>query len=851
METRLRTGMTADRWRRVREALDEIFAEPPDRRGSRLHLLYEDDPSLGREVSSLLRAHGDAEDFLEPEPGRFGAVPWTPAAEPPRRIGGYRVLGPLGQGGMGAVYAAERDDDTYRQRVAIKLLRPGLGGPDLLRRFRSERQILANLRHPHIARLLDGGTTDDGQPYLVLEHVDGTPIDRYCRDRGLGVEERLGIFVQVCRAVHFAHQNLIVHRDLKPANILIEDDGGPKLLDFGIAKLLDTEAFPQTVLPTQPGATPMTPAYASPEQATGGVITTASDVYSLGVLLYELLTARRPRRPTAEVDATTRGEGPRIERPSTAVQSAAVRSAAGDAEEPRPLGEGKRLARRLRGDLDNIVLFALRREPERRYPSAEELARDIERHLQGLPVRARADTLAYRVGRFVLRNRLAVSAAVTAVAVLLALVVGLAQRTRELRIERDVARESSEFLVEMFALPDPHRARGERLPVRELLDRGAERVSTEWQGRPEVRASLMATMGRSLQNLGLYREAEPLLQEALAEQRRLGAAPAQLGALLRHMAELETSKGDLAAAERFGLQALELDRSTAKGSEEEVRDLVLLGRLEDLRADYARAEGYYQEALDLARGEGFDAVLPELLDRYALLLSKQARYAEADSLLEEALEINLRVEGERHPFTAIILNDRSLAAEGQGDYELALDWLRQAEALQLEIFEKPHPHLATTLHNLGGLLLRRGRYDEALPHLEQALQIRQSAYGGDHPRLASTLGRLGTLHGRLRDPKASEEYHRQALDMRLRLLGSDHPKTGESHDLLAQALVDLGRLDEAEAGYGEALRIARLSQGDRHPQVAAVLNNLADLAHRRDRYGDAEGRYREALGILT
>src|SRR5581483_1679851 len=403
--------------------------------------------------------------------------------------------------------------DQFRKLVAIKVVKRGMDTDYVLERFHNERQILAHFDHPNIAKLLDGGVTADGRPYVVMEFIAGQPIDEYCDARRLDVQARLELFLKVCSAVAYAHQNLVVHRDLKPRNVLVMDNGEPRLLDFGIAKMLgdDREV-------TMPGMRMMTPDYASPEQVRGEPVTTASDVYSLGVLLYELLSGHRPYQiksyTPVEIEKVICGQEPEL--PSDAAtrgrDDTGTESTAPSATAPsRPRGT----ASQLKGDLDNIILMALRKEPQRRYASVEQFAEDIRRHLEGLPVIARKDTFAYRAGKFVTRNKVAVSVALAFVLLLaVSLVVIVRQSVRAAR-ERDKARQVAQFLAEIFKVSDPGESRGNSVTAREILDKGAERIDRELSGQPEVQATLMATIGQVYESLGLYDAAAPVLEKAL------------------------------------------------------------------------------------------------------------------------------------------------------------------------------------------------------------------------------------------------------------------------------------------------------------------------------------------------
>ncbi|MEO1367734.1 MAG: serine/threonine-protein kinase, partial [Acidobacteriota bacterium] len=518
--------LSPERWRR----LDEIFQRArdcdPDARRTLLRESCADDPDLRAEVEAMLAADEGAEEHLDGLIGR-SALGITESADAAlQHIGPYRVLREVGRGGMGTVYLAERDDGHYRQRVAVKVLRRGPESAEMRLHLKRERQILAALDHPHIAKLLDGGNTADGRPYIVMDFVEGEPLDIHCERRRLTVDERLRLFLDVCSAVRFAHARLVIHRDLKPSNLLVTADGTVKLLDFGIAKLLEAGAD-ETALalptelatPTATGWMLLTPEYASPEQVAGQPLTVASDVYALGVLLYELLTGFRPydvdRKSALEVERTVREARP--ERPSTRVREAA---AAGDeANGPqRAEGSPEKLRRRLVGDLDNIALKALRKEPQRRYASVEQLAEDLRRHVDGLPIRARPDTLRYRLGKFVRRNRRGVGAALMTLVTLVGLVAFYTQR---LAHERDRARQGEEearqvakLLTSLFDGADPELRLGETITVREVLDVGALKLRAELAGQPERKARLLDHLAAIYFRLGAYDQMGALLDES-------------------------------------------------------------------------------------------------------------------------------------------------------------------------------------------------------------------------------------------------------------------------------------------------------------------------------------------------
>lgn len=514
--------MSPERWQQVKSLFQALLDQPPDQRPAFLDQACPADAELRREVESLLAFHENADQFIEtPALAAAGDVLTDELLLPMegRRIGAYKVLREIGRGGMGSVYVAIRADDQYQKRVAIKLVKRGMDTDEILHRFHNERQILASLDHPNIAKLLDGGTTDDGLPYFVMEYIEGQPIDAFCDARKLSTAERLELFRAICSAVHYAHQNLVVHRDLKPSNILVTSDGSAKLLDFGIAKLLNPAlSSPRTLNPTRLDMRLLTPEYASPEQVRGEPITTASDVYSLGVILYELLTGRRPYRTTSrqpqELMHAVCEEEP--DRPSTAVSRVeeapgpdgvgAVTLTAEMVSRTRE-GEPYKLRQKLSGDLDNIILMAMRKEPQRRYASVEQFSEDLRRHLEGLPVVARKNTWTYRSAKFIGRHKAGVLAAAM---IALALVGGIitttwqwrVARTQRARAERrfnDVRRLANSFLYELH---DAIKDLPGSTPARQLLVRRALEYLDKLAGESRIDSTLRRELAMAYERVG-------------------------------------------------------------------------------------------------------------------------------------------------------------------------------------------------------------------------------------------------------------------------------------------------------------------------------------------------------------
>ncbi len=842
-------------WPRIRSLLDGALELPAEQREAFVEGKCPDD-SVRRQVFSMLAAYAEDESLLDtplwPAPQEGGVAPGD-------RLGPYLLTEKMGEGGMGAVYLARRADASFDKLVAIKLLKRGWTSAAEVRRFRIERQILADLEHPSIAKLLDGGSTPGGQPYLVMEYVEGEPLDLYCERRGLSVEARLALFLEICAAVQFAHQNLIVHRDLKPGNILVDRDGRPRLLDFGIAKILAPAGFAEQVEPTAAGIAPMTPQYASPEQVRGGAITTASDVYSLGVLLYRLLTGLPPyifdqRDLKAVVDAVCHQEVPA---PSSRLRRAAP--------QPAEAGPPPATAKRLRGDLDAIVAQALAKDPARRYATAEQLADDVRRHLARQPVRARGTAFSYRAGRFVSRHKLALGAAAAVFGVLVAAILALLfqqerlieQRNAALR-ERNRSETVSSWLVELFTLPDPGRSLGEKVTARELLDKSRATVERELAGEPEVLATLLATLGETYGNLGQLKEAGDLFAAAIALHRHQGQPIAGSGGeksegraiAVYRLADILSQQGRYPAARKLALSAYPgLLASLGEDHPEVIRCRTLLAYLDYQLGDWQAAAAGFEEARAAARAHGDAFLLSRVLDYAAELEQARGDLDRAEADYGEALALRRRLKGEDHP-ESVQLHSKLISLRARRQPAAAAVELRQVIARQRNLYGGgPHPLLAVTLNNLGLLVLDEGRVAEAEALFEEALAMARTVYGRSHPTVAAILNNLGQAASQRGDLAAAEEAYQEAMAVSLEEKGERDPAYALMASNLGMAKMARGALDEAGALFERALALTRETVGAEHPQNLAILNNLGQRAMAEQRTGDARELYRQAAAV--
>ena len=707
--------MTPEVWRKLNAILDEAVARDPEERSSLLDEACGGDSDLRREVEELLALEGEAEAFLERPAFDLEAVLEAPHEAPRagRRVGPYETVELLEEGGMGTVYLAVRVDD-FEQRVALKLLPRFCARGEALRRFHLERQIQARLEHPNISRLLDGGTTEDGQPYFAMEYVDGWPIDVYCERRTLSIRERLTLFVKVCDAVHFAHQQLVVHRDLKPMNILVDAHGEPKLLDFGIAKLLRPKTVAERI-ETQPGSSPMTLLYASPEQVRDEPVSTASDVYSLGVLLYKLLTGCLPDglESCGFAEAMRRICEQAPQSPSRAVRS----SNEGAGRPPE-----RRLWRRLRGDVDAIVLKALRKDPDERYGSAEQFAEDVRRHLDARPVAARRVSAFYAGGKFLQRHPWPVAT----VAVVLVAVLGFAGwEWRRLKKESDRAESVTNFLEELFYVATPDMRQGDRLTVEHMLAHGRSQLEF-LSGEPDLYASLAETLGRIHFRLGHYEEAGELMASSLELWRRHYGAPSpELARRLGNLGAVYYGIGAYGQAEEMFHQALEVRRRLHQKGTELVRAQNNLAATLVVRGAFSEAETLYRQGLAIRRGTGTpeSSAVASSLRLLGSVLSHQGRLAEAEAPLREALTMYRANHGERHTRVAEALHTLGRQRLAAGDRNEADELMREALAMRRKLLGDDHVEVARSRQQLAAVLMAGGESPDTVAVLtRQALQ---------------------------------------------------------------------------------------------------------------------------------
>ena len=794
--------MNPERWNIISEICSEALSYYGVDRHRFLDQKCKDDEELRKEVESLIATYESDPDFLD-----------APSDEPvedsnveERVVGPYKIIKNIGQGGMGDVFLAFREDS--KQHVALKLLRPAFSRANLLKRFEIEQQILAGLNHPNIARLLDIGQTEDRLPYLAMEYVDGLPITKYCDENKLSIEDRLELFIQVCQAVQYAHQNLVVHRDIKPSNLLVTPEGNVKLLDFGIAKILNAADADLSIMETQTGIRLMTPAYASPEQVQGQTITTNSDVYSLGVLLYELLTGLRPfdlsEKVQAEVYRIISEDKPT--KPSTIID-----------KEPTVAGSRKlsvdRLKKLLSGELDNIVLKTLRKEPSRRYSSAQDLASDVKRYLDGLPVLAQPDSFQYRTSKFLKRHKWAAGMAALFAFTLIGFSGLTLYQSKVVAEERDRAQAEAAkseqvtvFLQSLFETANPVLAPRDTIMVRDVLEDGMDRINNELNDQPELKSAMLNTMGKAFENLGRLDRSEELFSNALEISRN------DLG---KDHIEFERSMGNLIGVHRLN-QAVE-------------KELPLLLEYKDLiKEKYGEKNfSYLSYTYDLA-------------SNYHL----RREQAKSDSVLLVAEKLQGQIPLEDDPHFARSLRSVGRMKAGSGDEDGAFETFKMAYDMEKRLYGDKSVDLSMTITNFVGFLIEWDRYEEAEPYLQELADMHRDFFPEGHRDVAVAHVHEAEVYLELGKLDLAEEAALKAVDMFEKLLGEREVYLlGWANNVLGHVLQGKEEFQMAENKFKKAIGYYVRLFG---PNFVVALERRQDLAL----LYAATNRFSEAEAIL-
>ena len=846
-------------WETVQKLFSEAIELEDAERIAFLKQKCEGDENLFNEVLTLLLADDEIHPILDKKASELINIE-EKLNFVGEQIGSYKLTREIASGGMGTVFLAERSDGVFEQEVALKIIKPGLSTIPIIRRFQHERQILANLQHPNIARLFDGGVTEDRRPYFTMEYVDGVQIDEYCDENKLTIKQRLKLFIDVCNAVQYAHNNLVIHRDLKPSNILIEKDGTIKLLDFGISKVLSAESE-QNDLPTvtQAEINLLTPEYSSPEQIKNSKISVSTDVYSLGSILYKLLSGRQAHefktRTFSEYEKVVCEKS--IPKPSTVLEN--QNSEEESIEEiclNRNIQKGK-LKKKLTGDLDNICMMALRKEPERRYASAEMFAYDIERYLTNLPIFARKESVSYTSKKFIQRHKTAVITA----AVLFFIVNGLILfYTLQLKAERDKAtieakksEQVASFLQDLFLVADPNEAKGETITARELLDRGASRLMVGLEEEPEIKSQLLNTIGKVYTNLGLYNSAEELFLK-IKESENLEALDKEtyfetlvnLGKTYGYNGKYDLAGEILLKAKNVGEKYLPINhiqRGELYSS---------IGSHFYQIADFDSSYIYYKKAEQIffINFGNESQQLAGLLYNMGVLEYDQGNLETSDSLYSESLKLYIKFNGELNAQTAKTQNELASVFRHRGKFDEAEKLYKKALDTRIKIFGNNHPDVAQTLNHISRLYYNQELYEKAEPYVRQSLEIRQNLYDDAHPEVSASKSSLaGTLMGLKRFEEA-EKLYESAYNASMKKFGESHPYTPAILGNLGSALMEQKKYKQAEEAMLNALKMLEKLNAYRPTYRSGRIVTLADLYNRTNRFSQAEELLRKELVLL-
>lgn len=848
-------------WNKVQKLFDEALSVDKSDRITFLRERCKDDNDLFDEVISLLSADDEVHPVFD-KPASELITADRKLNFVGQQIGNYKLIEEIASGGMGTVFLAERCDGVFDQKVALKIIKPGLSTIPIIRRFQHERQILANLQHPNIAKLFDGGITSDSRPFFTMEYVDGIPIDKYCDKHKLTIKERLKLFTDVCNAVQYAHNNLVIHRDLKPSNILITNDGSIKLLDFGISKVLTAEDENKN-LPTitQAELNLLTPEYSSPEQIKNSKISVSTDVYSLGLILYKLLTGK----PAQKFNTRTFNEYEKVVCEKTIPRPSTILIKIGNQNLEKSISEicknrktqPSKLKKSLKGDLDNICMTALRKEPERRYASVEMFAYDIERYLNHLPIRARKESFVYTSKKFIVRNKTSVMMA----SVLFFVVNGLILfYTMQLKSERDKAeieaqksKQAASFLQELFLVSDPSKSKGETITARELLDKGAAKLRAGLADEPEIKSQLLNTIGKVYTNLGLFKSAEDVFLQIKKNAGIQGIDKETLVETLLNLGSLYRIKGEYKLAGNILQKALVEIKNNFDEENPLLGDCYLnLGGLNYETGNFKLSHDYYKNARKIFikhyeyESEQVAAVIHDL----GILEFDEGNLDRVDSLYREALRIEIKLNGEINADVAAYQNDLGQVLRHKGQFEEAGKLYEKALNTRMKLLGNNHPDVANTLNHISRLYYNQGMFDKAEPFARKSLKIRLTVFDETHPEVSASRSSLAGILFAKKKYSEAEELYRTAYKASLKKLGEKHPYTPALLGNLGRSLMEQKKYKEADFDLTRSLNLLKNIFPDDNVYILGRINWLSDLYNRTAKFTQSAKLLKEELNAI-
>ncbi len=834
-------------WEKLKAVFQQAIELTPEERGTFLEEHCKDDPELRKEIESLIESHSKSGGLLEVTSIQSGE-PDSPNDSPDSfiglTIGKYKVEKKIGDGGMAVVYSAVRVDEHFTRHVAIKFIKRGMDTIEIIKRFKIEQQTLAALNHPYIAKIIDGGTTENGLPYFVMELIEGEPIDKYCLNKNLSVIEKLNLFGKVCSAIKYAHQNLVIHRDIKPGNIFVTSDGNPKLLDFGIAKLLNSSEG-QTNL-TRTGFRLMTLEYASPEQFKGEQITTSTDIYSLGVVLYELLTGNFPYKfkntlpyEVERVICTTEPQ-----KPSTAVRNYYDRlnedknKHSQNSSQHFDYKNYSKVSRRLSGDIDNIVLKAMQKEPGRRYSSVEQFSEDINRHLKGLPIIARKNSIGYRSKKFYERHRVGV---ITAFIILLLITVGAVGIMYQSKIaanERDKARieavkveKINSFLQDMLSSADPYE-KGKDVKVVEILDNASKKIDSTLKGQPEIEAEVRSTIGITYQDLGFYNKARIQFEKALKIRESIfGNNNEKTANSLQNMASIIYDEGNYKKAKVLYEKAIKMYRKLSNTNSTSLAEsLNEYGMLKVQLGKYDEAIKYLEESYAIYRKEGNETYnTAALINNIAWVYDYKGALDSAEAMYRKALSISYKLPGNIDLQIAHETNNLASVLHEKGDFKSAIKLYKKSLNIRKKVLGETNPKVALAICNLGEELYYIKDYSGSSEKANKAFQIWKETLPTDHPYFAKIYLLLGRISNEKGEPKKAEGYLQKALRIEYKKLTGHKYYIAETKCELGKSFFLQGRYSKAKSLLLENFSVLKKELGKKNIQTiyaAKIINKL-------------------------